>query len=132
MGLSLAKPRRPPPARSRQPARRQPARPQPKKCQQFECAPKHDVDNEYWYNTMSTLVLRCMDSNATHDPECQAVNKDRRFRKMYRLKTPYTSDKPHLTYIDPKYECRMGDRFTRPGCQALLKTVHPSWRRTRL
>jgi hypothetical protein len=115
MGLSLTKP-------SRTASRRRGT-----VCRQFECAsPK---DDEYWLNTVSGLQHDCRNSNSTHLPECRAMNKDPRFKKAY-VQT-FTSNKQYLKKPDPKYECRLGDHFRRPGCQALLKTVHPRWvRRT--
>lgn len=117
MGLSFAKPRTA--------AARNPRRPKPK-CRQFECA--SPSDEEYWLNTVSSLQRDCRNTNSTHLPECRAMTRDPRFKINARGSM---SKKQYLTRPDPKYECRLGDHFRRPGCQALLKTVHPRWvRRT--
>lgn len=135
MGLSLTKPaakkrvvQRPPgPSRVRHTARG---------CRQYECAA---ADNEsYQENTLFMMMYECagrwsaMNSANSRAPACKALTRDPRFAKLRRkYNGAVTSTRPYLTKPDPAYECRLGDDYRRPGCQALLKTVHPGFARRR-
>ena len=77
---------------------------------------------------MFMILYDCRDSNATHNPECRALNRDPRFAKLYdKYKGPVKSKAPYLAKPDAAHECRLGDDFRRRECQNLLKTVHPRW-----
>lgn len=113
MGIAMTKP-----APKRAAAARAPA------CVKYECRSKNN-DGE---NSVFVIMSDCKNTNDSHRPECKALNRDPRFRRVAAVhQGPIISKRVYLVKPDPSYECRLGDDFRRSGCQQLLKTVHPGF-----
>lgn len=121
MGLSMAKPRYDAKAKRKSEPRRT-----RHECQRYECGLRSGSD-EYWDNTMLSVIRDCRNTDDSGRPECRALLRDPRFSRVFQGRVTKTQ---YLKYVTQGSKCRLGDHFSKnQSCRALLKTVHPAFAR---